>query len=172
LICEKLRGLGFDITLEEVQRRAGSDVVGRPHMARLLWDKGYVPNVKAAFERYLGRGAAAYVRRPLLSPEECLQVIRQAGGLPVLAHPLQTVPDLDDLPPLLSRLRDAGLWGMECWFSGNSPRGIYRCLELAAAFGLHPTAGSDFHGEGHASSQVGVSVVEDLLPWAHLCGGL
>ena len=172
LICEKLRGLGFDISLEEVASLAGANVVGRPHIARVLWNKGYVPNLKAAFDRYLRRGAEAYVPRPLLPAEECIRLIREAGGLAVLAHPRQTTPDLDDLPPILSRLKNNGLWGLECWSPGNSAVEIYRCLEIAASFSLAPTAGSDFHGNGHSSASAGVVVREDLLPWSHLCGGL
>ncbi|MDR2179970.1 MAG: PHP domain-containing protein [Synergistaceae bacterium] len=172
LICEKLRDLGFDISLEEVKSCAGADSVGRPHIARVLWSKGYVPNLKAAFDRYLKRGAEAYFPRTLLSAEECIRLIREAGGLAVLAHPRQTTPDLGDLPPLLSRLKNSGLWGLECWSSGNSNVEIYRCLEIADSFCLAPTAGSDFHGNGHSSSSVGVTVREDLLPWSHLCGGL
>jgi predicted metal-dependent phosphoesterase TrpH len=172
LICEKLRGLGLDISLEEVGARAGSDVVGRPHMARTLRDKGYVPDVRAAFERYLKRGAPAYVPRVLLSAGESILRIREAGGLPVMAHPLQTTPDLDDLPSVLRPLKEAGLWGLECWFAGSGVRDVYRCLSIAGEFGLYPTAGSDFHGGGHSGMKVGVTVSDGLLPWARLCGGL
>jgi predicted metal-dependent phosphoesterase TrpH len=171
-ICEKLRGLGLDITLEEVRACAGSDVVGRPHMARVLWNKGFVPSIGAAFERYLKRGAPAYVPRVLLSAEESIRRIRGAGGLPVMAHPLQTTPDLDDLPAVLRPLKEAGLWGMECWFAGSGVRDVYRCLSIADEFGLYPTAGSDFHGGGHCGAKVGVTVSDGLLPWARLCGGL
>jgi predicted metal-dependent phosphoesterase TrpH len=199
LICEKLRNLGLAISIEEVKAsiegmkasveevkasveevkasvgvgfEGDGRAIGRPHMARVLWNKGYVPNVKAAFDKYLGRGGAAYVPRPLLPPEECIRMIRRAGGLPVLAHPRQTTPDLDQLPPLLSRLKNDGLWGLECWSPGNSAAEIYRCLQIAASFDLFPTGGSDFHGGNHSSVSVGVVVREDLLPWAHLCGGL
>jgi predicted metal-dependent phosphoesterase TrpH len=171
-ICEKLRDAGFDVTLEEVRALAGSDVIGRPHMAQLLVNKGYLPNVRAAFDRYLKRGGAAYVPRPLLAPDECIRLIREGGGLPVMAHPLQTTPDLDDLPPLLAKLKEFGLWGLECQAAGSSPAGVYRCLGIAARLGLQPTAGSDFHGGGHASAGVGVVVGEDFLPWARFCGGL
>ncbi|GHS99436.1 phosphatase [Synergistales bacterium] len=171
-ICERLREIGFDITLEEARSYAGSDVVGRPHIALAMVNKGYVPSISSAFERYLARGAAAYAPRPLLPPEECISLLRAADGFPVLAHPLQTTPDLDDLPPILRRLKDAGLWGMECWFQGASLSVVYRCLEFTREFGLHPTAGSDFHGHSHAGKHVGVAVTEDLLPWAVFCGGL
>ncbi|MCL2009535.1 MAG: PHP domain-containing protein [Synergistaceae bacterium] len=171
LIFEKLRELGFDVRLEEAAAYANG-VVGRPHIARLLWNKGYVSNLKTAFDKYLKRGAAAYVPRLLLQPEECVGLIREAGGLPVLAHPRQTTPDLDDLPPVLRKLKDAGLWGLECRSQGNSPSDVYRLLEIAANFELFPTAGSDFHGGGHANVAVGVIVEEDTLPWGRLCGGL
>jgi len=171
LIFEKLRELGLDVNIEEVAACADG-VVGRPHIARLLWSKGYVPNLKAAFDKYLKRGAAAYVPRRLLQPEECVSLIREAGGLPVLAHPRQTTPDLYDLPPVLRRLKDSGLWGLECWSQGNSPADIYRLLEMAADFELFPTAGSDFHGGGHVTAEMGVIVGENILPWGRLCGGL
>lgn len=171
-ICRKLQDLGLNVSFEEAGELAGSDVVGRPHIARVMCRKGYVPNQKAAFDRYLGRGGKAYVSRPLPEAEECIRAIREAGGLPVLAHPLQTTPDLDDLPPLTARLKAAGLWGLECWSPCNGVREIYRCLEIAENFQLYPTAGSDFHGKGHSVASVGVSVREDLLPWARFCGGL
>ena len=101
-----------------------------------------------------------------------MSLIREAGGLPVLAHPRQTTPDLDDLPPILKRLKDAGLWGLECWSQGNLRTDVYRLLGIASDAGLFPTAGSDFHGSGHASASVGVAVREDILPWGRLCGGL
>jgi predicted metal-dependent phosphoesterase TrpH len=172
LICEKLRALSLDITLEEVRACAGSDVVGRPHMARVLRNKGCVPSIGAAFERYLKQGAPAYVPCVFLSAEESIRRIRGAGGLPVMAHPQQTTPDLDDLPAVLRPLKEAGLWGLECWFAGSGVRDVYRCLSIADAFELYPTAGSDFHGEGHCGPKVGVVVNDGLLPWARLCGGL
>ena len=173
LIFEKLRKLGFDVSIEEAAAYAGAGgVVGRPHIARALWNKGYVPNLKAAFDKYLKRGMAAYVPRQLLPPEECVSLIREAGGLPVLAHPRQTAPDLDHLPPIVKRLKDAGLWGLECWSKGNSQADVYRLLGIAADMELFPTAGSDFHGDAYASAAIGVVVREDILPWGRLCGGL
>jgi predicted metal-dependent phosphoesterase TrpH len=179
LICEKLRELGFDITMEKLKNyvdgaksgdsKSQNSALGRPHMARFLWNKGYVPSIQAAFDRYLGQRGKAYAPRLLLPAEDCVRLIRGAGGFPVLAHPRQTTPDLDDLPPLLSRLKNAGLWGIECWTRGSGVTDVYRCLKMAAAFGLFPTAGSDFHS-GRLS--VGVAVGEDILPWASLCGGL
>jgi len=171
LVIDKLRNLGLDVSIEEARAYAAG-VVGRPHIAKVLMNKGYVPDIKTAFDKYLKRGTAAYVLRWSLPPEECVSLILEAGGLPVLAHPRQTAPNLDLLPPILRRLKDAGLWGLECWSHGNSPADIYRLLGLAADTELFPTAGSDFHGGGHVSGAVGVVVREDILPWSRLCGGL
>ncbi|MDR2529816.1 MAG: PHP domain-containing protein [Synergistaceae bacterium] len=173
-ICEKLRALGCDVTLAEAEtlaREAGSSSVGRPHIAQALCAKGCVPSLQVAFDRYLKRGASAHVFQSFMTAEECLQLVRGAGGLPVLAHPRQTAL-LDQIPPLLSRLKAGGLWGLECWSPGNNAAEVYRSLELAAEFGLYPTAGSDFHGGRHGAPSVGIRVAEDVLPWARLCGGL
>ena len=173
-ICEKLQALGCDVTLAEAEtlaRAAGSSSVGRPHIAQALYAKRCVPSLQAAFDRYLKHGAPAHVFQPYMTAEECLDLVRGAGGLPVLAHPRPTAP-LDQIPPLLSRLKAGGLWGLECWSPGNSAVEVYRSLELAAEFGLYPTAGSDFHGGKHGAPSVGISVAEDALPWVRLCGGL
>ena len=167
-ICRRLREAGCAVDLEEVEREAGGEVVARPHMARVLVRKGYVPNLLAAFARYLGRDGVAYVPRRRLSPAHCLRLIRESGGFPVLAHPGQTNLDDDALDDLLRKLTDEGLWGLECLSSHHSSETIFRYLERASRFGLYPTAGSDFHGENRPGVDLGVPVSEDLLPWARL----
>ena len=75
---------------DEVEAKAGSDSIGRPHIAQVLVDKGYVHDTREAFDRYLGEGAAAYVPRTLSDTREVITWIRDAGGVPVLAHPTWT----------------------------------------------------------------------------------
>lgn len=86
-IIERLRALGLDVTYEEVRALAGTDAVGRPHIARLLMDKKYVTSAKDAFDRYLADGRPAYVARELPNPADAIAWIRAAGGVAVLAHP-------------------------------------------------------------------------------------
>ncbi|MDP3597070.1 MAG: PHP domain-containing protein, partial [Nitrospirota bacterium] len=86
-IIERLRALGMDVTYEEVRALAGTDAVGRPHIARVLMDKHYVTSAKDAFDRYLAEGRPAYVARELPSPADAIAWIRAAGGVAVLAHP-------------------------------------------------------------------------------------
>lgn len=164
----KLVSLGASITMEEVAAMSGGEVVARPHIARVLVGKGFVPDTASAFKRYIGRDCPAYVPSIRLAPEECLSAVLGAGGLPVLGHPGLMGLDEEDLFRLLGSLRDKGLWGLEC-ISGHHGAGeIYYWLKVAARFDLLPTAGSDFHGVDRPGSEIGVSVTEGLLPWARL----
>ncbi|RRD64038.1 PHP domain-containing protein [Fretibacterium sp. OH1220_COT-178] len=172
-ICELLNGLGIPIVMEEIEAVAGGRVVGRPHIAQVLRERGHVASVREAFVRYLGRGAAAYVPRSLSPVEECIRVVRAAGGLPVWAHPLVSLPDPDRFEPVLDRLKGMGLWGVECWFQGADTAQVLRCLTQSGRRGLYATGGSDFHGRpGHPARIAGCLVEDDLLPWARFCGGL
>lgn len=167
-ICSKLRKLGLGIEIEEVRALSRGEVVARPHIARLMIQKGYVHSNAEAFIKYLGMGAPAYVPRVRLSPEECVRLIADAGGVAALAHPAQTHLADDALDSLLKRLKGCGLWGIEAVYSGHSPEQIYYFLSLADKYGLFPTAGSDFHGANSPGIDLGMPVSEDFLPWARL----
>lgn len=167
-ICKRLRELGLDITLEEVQEEAKGDVVARPHIARVLIRKGYVQDMAGAFRVYLADGAAAYIPRVRLSPAECIELIRQSGGVPVLAHPGQMGLAEEPLKAILRELKEMGLWGMECLSSHHRYEEIYQYLKLADSMGLFATAGTDFHGWNRPGVQLGIPVGEDFLPWARL----
>ena len=167
-IVAKLRELGAEITMEDVEAESGGEVIARPHIARVLVRKGFVKDLASAFKRFIGRDCPAFVPRVRLDPEECLSVIRGAGGLPVLAHPGLMALDEPVMLELIGRLSDKGLWGLEC-ISGHHGSGeIFYWLKIANRFGLFPTAGSDFHGLDRPGTDLGVSVTETLLPWARL----
>lgn len=167
-MCEKLAELGIGITLEEVQAEAVGGVTARPHFARVLVRKGIVSDTRAAFDRYLAGGRPAYVPRETLTAAECIALIREAGGLAVLAHPYLTGLDEDGLADLLRELIGHGLWGMECLCSHHDAGQTYRLLELADKMSLYPTAGSDYHGQNRQGAELGVAVSEGYLPWARL----
>lgn len=171
-ICARLRALGLSISMRDIEAHARG-VVGRPHIAQALLERGDVHSVREAFARYLGRDGAAYVSRFLLPVEEAVRTVREAGGLPVLAHPLTSLSNPNDLEPVLDRLKDVGLWGVECWFQGATTVQTWRCLNESGKRGLYATAGTDFHGNpGHQAKISGCLVEDDLLPWARFCGGL
>ncbi len=167
-ICQRLRELGLDVALEEVEAEAGGEVIARPHIARVLIRKGYVQDMAGAFRHFLADGAAAYIPRIRLSAEECIRLIRQSGGVAVLAHPGQMGLDEPALRGVLGELKEMGLWGLECLSSHHRYEEIYRYLKLAAEMGLYTTAGTDFHGWNRPGIQLGIPVSEDFLPWARL----
>lgn len=168
VICEKLSGLGLGITIEEVGSEANGEVAARPHIAEVMRKKGYVGSIREAFDKYIGHGRPAYVPCARMNAEECIAAIRSAGGLAVLAHPLQAKLTGDGLDRLAARLGEAGLWGIETVYPGHSPEQIFNLMKLADKYGLYSTAGSDFHGFGSGGAEPGMPVGEDFLPWARL----
>ncbi len=167
-IFEKLAKLGLRVLIEEAEALMNGEVLGRPHIAQLLVNKGCAFSISDAFAKYLDRGGAAYVSRKRPSAEECISHIRAAGGLAVLAHPAQCRLDDKGLDALVARLKDCGLWGIEAVYGANCPETTFRHLALAKRFGLYATAGSDFHGSDGHSAEIGMAVSEDFLPWARL----
>ena len=155
-IIANLNGLGFEIRLEEVAAKAGGEVLGRPHFAQVMLDKGYVESTQEAFDKYLAKGKPAYMDKERLSPGESVSVIRSAGGVAVLAHPLQLKARSDEeLEALIGGLVDAGLQGMECYYRNHTPEVTRNFLLLAKRFGLIPTGGSDFHGASRPHIHLG-----------------
>lgn len=145
-ILERLRSLGFDLSEEEVLSLAGGDVVGRPHIAQALVNRGFVESTREAFDRFLARGRPAYAERERLGETEALQLIRSAGGLPVLAHPGLLGRDREGLPSLLRAMRDRGMGGVEAYYPRHSPELSARLADLCRTEGLYATGGTDFHG--------------------------
>jgi 3',5'-nucleoside bisphosphate phosphatase len=156
LIVEKLKGLGLDITYEEVRALAGTDSVGRPHIARVLMQKGYVQSAKEAFDRYLADGKAAHVPRQLPEPAEAIAWILEARGLPVLAHPTWIRATEDGLLKLCQELKAAGLKGIEVHYSTHKRAQTATYLNIAKRLDLLVTGGSDFHGVTKPDIEVGV----------------
>ncbi len=168
LIIERLQALGLDLTYDEVRSLAGTESVGRPHIARLLMEKGYVTSAKEAFDRYLAEGRPAYVARELPTPTEAISWIRDARGVAVLAHPTWVKESTDTLPAFVRTLKDSELGGMEVHYSTHTKQQTARFLQLAKQFGLLVTGGSDFHGLTKPDIEVGIGrgslrVPEQLL---------
>ncbi len=151
----RLNALGIELSEEDVRAKAGSDSIGRPHIAQVLIDKGYVRDTREAFERFLGEGAAAYVPRALSDTCDVIAWIRDAGGVPVLAHPTWTRCEGEPLYDLCASLKDAGLLGLEVFYSTHDRRHTSRYLALAKRLDLLVTGGSDFHGAANPAIRVG-----------------
>ena len=155
-IIDRLRALGLDVTYDEVKALAGTDAVGRPHIARLLMEKHYVTSAKDAFDRYLANGRPAYVARELPPPADAIAWIKAAGGVAVLAHPTWATSAGEELEPLLVTLKAAGLGGIEVHYSTHTKRQTTKYLGLAKRLDLLITGGSDFHGITKPDIEVGI----------------
>jgi 3',5'-nucleoside bisphosphate phosphatase len=146
-MVEILTDLGLPVTIEEVEEEAGGGSVGRPHIAAVMMARGYVPDIRTAFDLWLGKGKPAYVGRPRLDPEEALGLAREAGGVPVLAHPHTLgITTAAEMAALLTRLGGAGLVGLEAYYGGYQRHEMEGYALLGRRFGLIPSGGSDYHG--------------------------
>ena len=176
-ILAKLNDMGMPISLDEVRQYANGKIVARPHIARVLVDKGYAGNIYEAFRRYVGDGAPAYVTRFHPPQARAIEVIHRAGGVAVMAHPRYWTSDSEALEKGLARLKDLGLDGIEAEYQANAPEETILHLRTARALGLAVTAGSDFHGANKPMITLGMSVDDEeafLAPFwdalAHYAG--
>jgi hypothetical protein len=145
-ILDRLHTLNVEISLAEVEHVAGSGTIGRPHIAQILINKGYVRGMKEAFERFLGVRGKAYVRRVVPEAAEIIAWITDAGGIPILAHPYWEGLNANETVVSCRTMVDQGLRGLEVFYGTFSARQISSNLHLARHFGLLVTGGSDFHG--------------------------
>ncbi len=151
-IFKKLRKLGLDVEMEELRQFSSCGQTGRPHIARLLMQKGVAKDMKQAFRLYLRRGAPAWAERFTCSAAETITVIHRAGGLAVLAHPGQIDHGMKVQPRLIDELAAYGLDGLEVYYPAHSRSMQKQLLELARKYRLIVTGGSDFHGANRAAS--------------------
>jgi len=145
-IANRLQELGLEVRYDEVARLAGGKVVGRPHFARILVERGYVASIQEAFDKFLAKGAAAYIEKRRLSPRDSIRLIRDAGGVAVLAHPYQLKLTAAATDALVGELAGMGLDGIEAIYSRHSEEERKSYCEMAARYNLLVTGGSDFHG--------------------------
>jgi hypothetical protein len=145
-ILGMLRDAGVDVSLEEIQELAGEASIGRPHIARVLVQKGVVESIDQAFKQYIGPGGVAYVPKDKLDPETAIRILKQEGATVILAHPYSLEIDTEELRELLGRLKEQGLDGVEAYYSEHTPEQTRTYLQLCREFDLLVSGGSDFHG--------------------------
>ncbi|MFW5967146.1 MAG: PHP domain-containing protein [Persicimonas sp.] len=140
-MIERLAQLGVEVEFERVVEVAGSNVLGRPHLARALVETGAVSSIDEAFDRFLHDGGPAHVHTRWPSVEEAIELIERAGGVSVLAHPGQY-----DLDEAIESWIEAGLDGIEVVHPSHLGADRRRYEALADRYDLLKTASSDFHG--------------------------
>jgi hypothetical protein len=165
-IVGKLNHLGIDVTYEEVVKVSGGGQVGRPHFAQLLFEKGYVNSIQEAFERFLKKGASAYVDKFRFTAKEAIHFINEANGLAVIAHPNTLgMKGVSELENLLLRLIGDGLKGIEVYYPEHSSLEVAQYKVLAERYGLLMTGGTDYHGIEKNELDIGVGRGGMKLPY-------
>jgi predicted metal-dependent phosphoesterase TrpH len=174
-IIAKLNAMNIPITMARVEEISGGGQVGRPHIARALMEAGYVKSIQEAFDTYLRMGGKAYVSKFRFPPGQALAMIREAKGIPVLAHPFTlNLGSAFALRNRIVELKDLGLAGLEVYYSEHTPEQEALYLKLAQELGLLISGGSDYHGQnkpeitlGRFSSQrkLTYDLVEALKAW-------
>ena len=148
-MVEKLNEMGFAIEWERVVELAQGGSIARPHVARALLEKGYISELKEAFDQYIGRGGPAYVGREKMSPADSVELIAKFGGVPILAHPTYT----KDPESLVASLVPKGLAGMEVYYKNYNKQTINWLRGIAKRHGLLALGGSDYHAN-HEDDEV------------------
>ncbi len=174
-MCENLHNAGFPITYDELTERFEGDlVITRAHFARFLLEKGAIPSIDSAFKKILADNGPYFVPRRYLSPKEGIELIKNAGGVPVLAHPLLYKLSVTEIHNMITELKEYGLKGIEAMYSRNQGTDEAFVRKLAKDFDLFITGGSDFHGtnkpdielgRGLGNLRVPVMLLENINPY-------
>lgn len=139
-IVDKLRTLGFDITIDDILEEAQNSAIGRPHIAQALLRKGFINSYYEAFNKYIGNGCPAHEKKVHISPQSAFKIINDAGGLSFIAHP-GYMPE-----NILKELIEEGVDGIEVVHPSHSPNQVKYYRGIANEFFLLESGGSDFHG--------------------------
>jgi hypothetical protein len=170
-MVEKLNSIGISITYNDVLSEAKGNVITRAHFANALLKNGSVTSVKEAFDRYIGDGKKAYIKRELPSAETAIHLISEAGGIAVLAHPLLYKMGQKQLENTIKTLSENGLAAIEAYYTTHSPSNVKYIKLTAEKFRLKISGGSDFHGKnkpdidlgtGYGSLKIPYTVLSDL----------
>ncbi len=146
-IVRRLAELGAGVTWEQVAAIAGGGVVGRPHIARAMVAAGVITDPQDAFgPEWIGQGGRAHVSRYALDPVQAITLIRAAGGVSVLAHPLGSIRGWMIPDEVIAGFAAAGLTGIEIRHPDQDHSKREHLTALAATLGLVASGGSDDHG--------------------------
>ncbi len=163
-MCENLQGAGIDITYERLLAMYPGAVITRAHYASYLLEHGYVKSRQDAFARYLGDHTKYFVPREKVAPSQAVELILQAGGIPILAHPPLYHMGNDRLETLVSFLKEDGLMGIEVFYSTYSNQDVRDMQRLAEKYDLLVSGGSDFHGANKPGLDLGCGYGRLFVP--------
>lgn len=145
LFIKQFKEIGIDITMEDVKKYAIGSVVGKPHFARVLMEKGYIDDVQEGFDKYFNVEPLKNIKRRSFEPEKIIKLIKKAGGIAVLAHPQSLKLDENSLRKKILELKSYGLDGLECYHSKQTYDEMKLFKKIAEDNNLLITLGSDYH---------------------------
>ncbi len=168
-MCALFQQEGIPITVEALEEMYPGCVLTRSHYAGYLLEHGYVKSRTEAFDKYLNDHGKCYVNREKISPMDAIALIKNAGGIPILAHPILYHMSDAVLDTLVATLKDAGLVGIEAVYSTYRPADERAIRKMAKKYDLALSGGSDFHGEAKPGLELGTGyghlfVPEEFLP--------
>lgn len=159
-LLKVIKELGYELQYEDLIERKGQKYIGKPNFARALVRKGYIDHYSEAFEpgKLLESPEAKAVKKVKMTIEEAMELIKQAGGIPVLAHPMEWADQpmfkgiskeefFERLDVLIRHLKKSGLKGVECYHPSAADEDSMELFKIAQKYHLHVTRGSDFHGD-------------------------
>lgn len=167
-MCARLQEAGINISYEALLAEFPNAVITRAHYAKYLLNHDYTKSMKEAFDRYIGDHCPYYVPREKVIPEQAVALILEAGGIPVLAHPILYHMSDERLETLVARLKEAGLMGIEAIYSTYNTAEERQIRRLAEAYGLAVSGGSDFHGENKPGLDLAAGYGKLFVPYSVL----
>ncbi|MDO4394301.1 MAG: PHP domain-containing protein [Bacillota bacterium] len=166
-----LGNMGYEISMEEIRSQRNNDFIGKPNIARMLQAKGYIRDWLDAFKpgEFLESPEAKEIKKTKIDATEAVKVISKAGGIPVLAHPIQIKderePDdcafYDKVDNIVTDLKDKGLRGIECYHPDQDREQTIKFLDLAEKHGLNVSRGTDFHYADYNNPKTTADYIEE-----------
>jgi 3',5'-nucleoside bisphosphate phosphatase len=155
LMAEGLEKVGIEGSFEGAQAMAGNSIMTRSHFARFLVEAGYVKDVKTVFKKYLVKGKPGFVEHEWMTLEEAVTLIKDSGGVAVIAHPGRYDLGRTNMPLLMHQFRMCGGEAIEVVTGSHTPPQYTQFAKIAHQFSLKSSLGSDFHGPGMSYMAMG-----------------
>jgi 3',5'-nucleoside bisphosphate phosphatase len=163
-ILEKLNKYGFPVTEDDLNKVAQGETIGRPHIARMMLQKGFVTSIREAFDRFLALGSAAYVPKEEMPLQEAIQLLHASGAVTSAAHPMLLGRTYEELEESFKEWKSWGLDALEIFYPTYLPEQSIFLKRMADKYEFLATGGSDFHGENKPHLRIGVGYGNLAVP--------